>query len=99
MAAVFGLMLRSLLSRGRVAALVGVGIVGVLLSLAVGASSEPDRVDAAFGLIDGFGLGLMVPVTALVFASSAFGDMVDDATLVYLWMRPIARWRIAVAAL
>src|SRR5688500_18722026 len=99
MVAVFGLMLRTLLSRGRIAALLGVGIVGVLLALAVGSSSEPGRVDDAFGLVEGFGLGLMVPVTALVFASSAFGDMVDDATLVYLWLRPIARWRIAVAAL
>jgi len=99
MVAVFGLLLRTLLSRGRVAALLGVGIVGVLLALAVGSSSQPDRVDEAFGLVDGFGLGLIVPVTALVFASSAFGDMVDDATLVYLWLRPIARWRLAAAAL
>lgn len=99
MVAVFGVLLRTLLSRGRAAALIGVGLVGVLLGVAVGASSNPDRADAAFNVVDGFGLGLMVPVTALVFASSAFGDAVDDATLVYLWLRPVARWRIALAAL
>jgi ABC-2 type transport system permease protein len=99
MVAVFGVLLRTLLSRGRAAALIGVGLVGVLLGLAVGASSNPDRAGAAFDVVDGFGLGLMVPVTALVFASSAFGDAVDDGTLVYLWLRPVARWRITVAAL
>lgn len=99
MVAIFAVLLKTLLSRGRIAALLGVGLVGVLLGVAVGASDDPDRAGAAFNVVDGFGLGLMVPVTALVFASSAFGDLVDDATLVYLWLRPVARWRIALAAL
>ena len=99
MAAVFGLMLRTLLNRGRVAALVAVGLIGIVIGLAVGGAAEVDRVDAAFHFIDGFGLGLLVPITALVAASSAFGDPVEDGTLVYLWLRPVARWKLTVAAL
>jgi ABC-2 type transport system permease protein len=37
-------------------------------------------------------------VTTLVFASAALGDFIDDGTMVYLWLRPVARWKLAVAA-
>jgi ABC-2 type transport system permease protein len=101
MVAVFTLMLRTLLSRGRVAALVAVGLIGIVIGVAVGSASSSgvDRVTAAFHFVDGFGLGLLVPITALVAASSAFGDPVEDGTLVYLWLRPIARWQLTAAAL
>ncbi|HEV8114808.1 MAG TPA: hypothetical protein VGP53_01115, partial [Acidimicrobiales bacterium] len=48
-------------------------------------------------LLGGFGLNLVVPVTALVFASAAFGDPTDDRTMVYLWLTPIPRWRLVAA--
>ena len=34
----------------------------------------------------------------LVFASATLGDPTEDGTLVYLWLRPVARWRIVAAA-
>jgi ABC-2 type transport system permease protein len=37
-------------------------------------------------------------VCALMFASSALGDMVDDRTLVYVWLTPVARRWLALAA-
>lgn len=97
MVSVFELMIRTQLTRGRVAALAVVGLVGVLIGFAIG--SNGGSASDGFGFVDGYGLGLVVPVTALVFASSAFNDPVEDGTLVYLWLRPIARWRLVVAAL
>ena len=39
-------------------------------------------------LVNDYGLTVLVPVVALVFASSTLGDLVDDRTLVYIWLRP-----------
>jgi ABC-2 type transport system permease protein len=37
-------------------------------------------------------------VVALVFASASLGDPSEDGTLVYLWLRPVPRWQLALAA-
>ena len=80
-------------------ALIGVGaIIAVALRPETVSFAQVDTVTPATLFIDRFGLMLAVPVSALVFASAAFGDLVEDQTLVYLWLRPIARWRLAVAA-
>jgi ABC-2 type transport system permease protein len=97
-AAVFRLILRTQVTKGRAAALGVVGLLGILLGVAIGRSDDFDRLDVAHGFIGGYGLGLLVPLTALVFAAAALGDPAEDGTLVYLWHRPIARWRIVVAA-
>ena len=46
-----------------------------------------------------YGLWLLVPIAALLLATATLGEMYDDGTLVYLWLRPVARWQIAVAAM
>lgn len=100
MALVYRLLLRSLVSRSRVVALTAIGLVGVLLGVAIRASdlSAADRsLVITRDLLGGFGLNLVVPVTALVFASAAFGDPTDDRTMVYLWLTPIPRWRLVAA--
>ncbi len=100
MALVYRLLLRSLVTRARVIALSAIGLVGILLGLAIGVSdlSAADRSHAITrDLLGGFGLNLVVPVTALVFASAAFGDPTDDRTMVYLWLTPIPRWRLVAA--
>lgn len=98
MRAIYGLVLTSQLTRGRAAALAAVGAIGVLIGFAIGRADVADQADAAFGFVQSYGLGLLVPVTALVFAAAALGDPAEDATLVYLWLRPIARWRIVAAS-
>ncbi len=100
MALVYRLLLRSLVSRARVAALAAIGLVGVLIALAIRAAdiTTADRATAITrDLLGGYGLNLVVPVTALVFASAAFGDPTDDRTMVYLWLTPIPRWRLVAA--
>jgi len=100
MSTVFRLVLRSQLTPGR---LLGMGVLG-LLAVAIAASiavADPSegRLAAGIDLIDAFGLTLLVPVGTLVFAAPALGEPSEEGTLVYMWMRPIARWRIAAGAL
>ena len=99
MTALFVLVLRTQVTRGRAAALGAVGMLGMLIGFALGRADAAERADAAYQFVDVFGLGLLVPVTALVFASAAHGDPAEDGTLVYLWLRPVPRWRLVAAAL
>ena len=101
MALVYRLLLRTLVTRARLVALVAIGLAGVLIGLiirlATGVTELERSTALSRDLIGGFGLNLVVPVTALVFASAAFGDPTDDRTMVYLWLTPLARWRMVAA--
>ena len=95
----YGIVLRQLITRGRVVALGMVGIVVVLVSALVGAADDrSDPVETGVRLISDLGFTTLVPIVALVFASAALGDMREDGTLVYLWLRPMDRWPIVVGA-
>ncbi len=96
--AVYRLLVRTMATRGRLVSLGLLGTVGVLVGIALGASHPFDPVDSGTHFIDAFGLSVLVPVTTLVFASAALGDATDDGTLVYLWLRPVRRSRLVLAA-
>jgi ABC-2 type transport system permease protein len=91
-------MLRNQASAGRVVAVGALGAAGVLLGLAVGVQSSIDPVQDGADLVNAYGLTVLVPVVALVFASSTLGDLVDDRTLVYIWLRPVNRMTVACAS-
>ncbi len=93
------LLLRQLLTRGRVIALLLLGGVTILAAVGVAVSDAVD--DAAvttIEIIDGLGLVLVVPIVSLVFASASLGDGREDGTLVYLWLRPMDRLPVVVGA-
>ena len=93
------MLLRQLVTRGRVIALLVLGGVLILAAVGVAASDEvDDQVETMIGVIDGLGLVLVVPVVSLVFASASLGDGKEDGTLVYLWLRPMDRAPIVVGA-
>jgi ABC-2 type transport system permease protein len=71
-------------------------LVAPVAGWALGSSDA--SLDDSVQLIASIGLGLVIPVVALVFGGAAIGDLRDDKTLVYLWLRPMARWPIAVGA-
>ena len=98
MSSVYRLMLATQVTKGRVAALLTVGVIGMLIALAIGNAADADAADSAFTFVQSYGLGLLVPTTALVFAAAALGDPAEDGTLVYLWLRPIARWKVVLAS-
>lgn len=95
----YGLLLRQLVTRGRVLGVLAVGVAVVLVAWAVGAADDiDDPAEAAVGVIAGLGFTVVVPIVSLVFASAALGDAREDGTLVYLWLRPIDRWPVVVGA-
>ena len=90
-------MVRSMATRGRIVTMFAIGGVAVLIGVLLDRSesiSAQDRVDA----LDNFGLTVFVPLVAVVFATAALGNLVEEKTLVYFWLRPIGRWQIALAA-
>jgi ABC-2 type transport system permease protein len=95
---VYRLFLRLLVTRARLLLLGALGLVAILIGFAIGAADEFDRLEDAVTLVNTYGLSLLTPVVALVFAAASLGDPVEDGTLVYLWLRPVARARIALAA-
>ncbi|HEV8296514.1 MAG TPA: hypothetical protein VGQ20_04430 [Acidimicrobiales bacterium] len=96
LSALYDLVLRSQATRGRIASLGALGAVGILIGVAIGTGDS--AADAGTRFVDTWGLTLIVPVTTLVFASAALGDFIDDGTMVYLWLRPVRRAKIIIAA-
>jgi ABC-2 type transport system permease protein len=45
-----------------------------------------------------YGLGIVIPLATLWLGTSVVGDLVDDRLLVYLWLKPVARWQLPAAA-
>lgn len=106
---IYRLVLRSQVTRARLAALLALGVVGIIVGAALGASPRADLALDSGVIVSGhlltgarfvstFGLSLVVPVTALVFAAASLGDPDEDGTLVYLWLRPVRRSRLVIAA-
>lgn len=97
MSALTGMLWRQHASRGR---LLAIGVVGaVVVALGVAILVGDGSTDAALALVAEAGVGLLVPVTAVVFASSVLGDPAEDGTLGYLLTTPRPRWQLATPAL
>ncbi len=92
----YRVVLRQLTSRSRIIGLSLLALVAPISAFALGSADA--SLDDAVQLIAGVGLGLVLPVVALVFAGAAIGDLRDDKTLVYLWLRPMDRWPIVLGA-
>lgn len=101
---IFTLSLRAL-ARGR-------RLIVVVLLLAVPAAlsliyriSAPAAIFRADGgrfsiqLFEFLVLPILLPLTALIFATTALGGEIEDRTLLYLTFRPVARWSVVVAKL
>jgi ABC-2 type transport system permease protein len=92
----YRLQLRLLVTRGRLALLGLLSVLGLVLAFVV--RNESDLGDASFSFVSNYALGGLVPVTALVLGAASLGDPAEDATLVHLWLRPVSRWHLAVSA-
>ena len=92
----YQVVLRQLTSRSRIIGLTLLALVAPISGFALGSADA--SLDDSVQLIASVGLGLVLPVVALVFAGAAIGDLRDDKTLVYLWLRPMDRWPIVVGA-
>ena len=94
--ALYRLLLRTQIS---VARLLGIGALGGLAVL-LGAFSRADDqpAEAVADVIATYGLGVLLPLATLWLGTSVVGDLVEDRLLVYLWLKPVARWQLPAAA-
>ena len=93
----YRMLLRQQLTTGRLVLVGGFSALALVVAVAIGQDDSLFRIDDSVGFIAGYGLGLMVPIVSLVLGASTFGELIDDETLVYLWHRPVARWKLALA--
>ncbi len=86
--------LRGLLSRRRMILLILLVGLPVLIGLLVrvsGGRPDADRV------LDTLVVRTVMPLVALIIGTAAIGSEIEDGTAVYLMVKPIARWKIALA--
>lgn len=99
MTALYRILLRTSVTRGRVLAFLAAGALLDLIAYAIRVSGYTYREVSTFQMLDVAALALYVPVVALVFSTSSLGDLASDGTLVYIWLRPVARWKVVLVAL
>ncbi len=99
MIALYRIMLRTSVTRGRLLAFLAGGALLDLIAYAIRASDYTGREVDTFALLDLAALALYVPVVVLVFSTSSLGDLAQDGTLVYVWLRPFASWKVVLVAL
>src|SRR5215213_979045 len=92
--ALVSVTLRGLLGRRRILLLLLLAALPVLVALVIRLGGG--RADAA-GILDSLGIRTVLPLVALVIGTAVIGSEVEDGTLVYLLVKPIARWRTALA--
>lgn len=86
--------LRGLLGRRRILLLillVGLPVLIALLIRASGGRPDADRV------LDTLVVRTVMPLVALIVGTAAIGSEIEDGTAVYLMIKPIPRWKIALA--
>jgi ABC-2 type transport system permease protein len=94
MAPLITVTLRGLLGRRRTLLLVLLAGLPVLIGLLIrvsGGRPDADRV------LDTLVVRTVMPLVALIVGTAAIASEIEDGTAVYLMIKPIARWRIALA--
>ncbi len=94
MTALIEVTLRGLLGRRRTLLLVLLAGLPVLIALLIRLSGGNPNADR---LLDTFVVRAIMPLIALVVGTAAVGSEVEDGTAVYLMIKPIPRWQIALA--
>ena len=100
----YRVLIRQIVSVGRLAALGALGAIMIVVGWVAGVAGADrdfgatDMLRDGAGYADAFGLIVIVPIISLVFAAASLGDARDDGTLVYLWLRPMGRAPVAIAA-
>src|SRR3954468_16230246 len=91
---------RQLFAKRRVYIALVVLLIPSLITLLVrfnAAEGDLDAVGSLSTIYRDIVLGVLLPLTALVFGTSAFGGEVDDGTLIYLMVKPVPRWQVTLS--
>ena len=102
MGPIFGLSMRQLTGKWRLAIILLVAATPVAVVLAFRAAGGTDDMsandiqDAARVFLDGMIVAAVLPIVVMTFATASFGNEVEDGTLGYLVLNPVSRWWIAL---
>lgn len=98
-AAVVGLAARSLLGRARVLVLLAMSTALLALALLarLAAAGPLDPTGAPLELVRTFGIGVVVPVVALIGTTTLLTSEIDDGSIIYLLSKPVPRWVIVAS--
>ena len=99
--ALLRLTLRSLLNRRRtlLLALLGALLVLVAVLYRIGDPPAAEALEVTRALLGDFGLGVLLPLVAVIVGTAVIGSELDDGTVVYLLARPVPRWLIVAVKL
>ena len=98
-ALVFRFMLQKLLRGwGRIVVLVVLAALAVAIAIVMRSSDGGVTPEDGASFLVWYGLSIVLPFGALLVASEAFGDLRDERTLVYLWLRPVRAWSATTGA-
>lgn len=97
---IFTLTLRALARNRRSLVVIALLCVPALLALVfVASEGAASGEDFVLNLFIQLVLPVLLPLTALIFATSALGGEIEDRTLLYLTLRPVSRLAVIVAKL
>jgi len=90
---------RQLFARQRMIVAVGLALVPTMIALIdrVNTATPGAPSDFLSTVYRDIVTSVILPITALVFGTSAFGGEVDDGTLIYLMVKPLPRWQIMLS--
>lgn len=88
------LALQALLGRRRFFLLLAFPLLLIALVTLITALTDGD---AAFEILPGLGYPLVLPLVAILAASSVLGPEVDDGSIVYLLSKPVSRYAVAIS--
>ncbi|MEO7082883.1 MAG: ABC transporter permease [Gemmatimonadaceae bacterium] len=74
-------------------------LVFTLIFKLVADDGDESRVKFFTGLEREVVIGTVLALAAVIFGTTAFGGEIDDGTLVYLLVKPVPRWQIALSKL
>ncbi|WP_344877017.1 ABC transporter permease [Allokutzneria multivorans] len=90
--------LRALLGRRRALLLLPIPVLLIGLTAFAGSSNVPVERWAPM-LLNGMGLGVLLPLTALIVGSSALGLEIEDGTITHILTKPLPRREIILSKL
>jgi ABC-2 type transport system permease protein len=92
--------LRGLFTRQRAITALVVSLIPLIIALSQKATHGAYNMETGrflVGMYKEFVIGTLLPLVAVVFGSSAFGNEMNDGTIVYTLVKPEPRWRVVLS--
>ena len=93
----YRLLLRSVCTPGRIVALGALAGISLLTAVATRLGTLADPLADAVGYVNA-NVATLIPVAMLVLGAATLGDLIEDGSMVYLWLRPVPTWIHVLAA-